>query len=212
MRSSLRRRCSTPNVRCCAKQQDISATRRCAIAARSAAMSLMPILRPICRRCSWRWMRGSSSPARRASERFAGDFFQGMMTTALDASEILTAIEVPSKKAGREWRISSSRIRRRVTPCIGAAAVVTMKNGSCGGRAGRDRRPRAGARTAARGRERRQRVRRTLTNVMAKAAAAASKQLGGDILGDIFASAEYRKAMAPVYVKRALAAAFERAS
>ena len=45
-----------------------------------------------------------------------------------------------------------------------------------------------------------------------KAAAAAAKQLGGDILGDIFASAEYRKAVAPVYVKRALAAAFQRAS
>jgi carbon-monoxide dehydrogenase medium subunit len=46
----------------------------------------------------------------------------------------------------------------------------------------------------------------------AKAADAASRQLGDDILGDVFASAEYRKAMAPVYVKRALTAAFERAS
>jgi carbon-monoxide dehydrogenase medium subunit len=45
--------------------------------------------------------------------------------------------------------------------------------------------------------------------------AAAAEQvradLGNDVIGDIFASAEYRSAMAPVYVKRALAAAAARA-
>jgi carbon-monoxide dehydrogenase medium subunit len=49
-------------------------------------------------------------------------------------------------------------------------------------------------------------------DVTARAAAATAKQLGGDILGDVFASADYRKAIAPVYVKRALAAAFQQAS
>ena len=39
----------------------------------------------------------------------------------------------------------------------------------------------------------------------------AAKDLGGQSNGDIFASAEYRKAVAPVYVKRALAAAVARA-
>jgi CO/xanthine dehydrogenase FAD-binding subunit len=38
-----------------------------------------------------------------------------------------------------------------------------------------------------------------------------SEDLGGEVHGDIFASAEYRAAMAPVYVKRALAAAAARA-
>ena len=45
----------------------------------------------------------------------------------------------------------------------------------------------------------------------AAAAAAVSGDLGDDLLGDIFASADYRKAVAPVYVRRALAAATERA-
>ena len=33
-----------------------------------------------------------------------GEFFQGMMTTALGADEILTAIEVPAKPPARAWR------------------------------------------------------------------------------------------------------------
>jgi carbon-monoxide dehydrogenase medium subunit len=35
--------------------------------------------------------------------------------------------------------------------------------------------------------------------------------LGDDVTGDLYASAEYRAAMAPVFVKRALAAALARA-
>jgi carbon-monoxide dehydrogenase medium subunit len=47
---------------------------------------------------------------------------------------------------------------------------------------------------------------------IATAAALVSKDLGHDILGDIYASAEYRRAMAPVYVKRALVTAASRVS
>jgi CO/xanthine dehydrogenase FAD-binding subunit len=43
-----------------------------------------------------------------------------------------------------------------------------------------------------------------------QAAALVDKDLGGDLLGDIFASAEYRKAVAAVYVKRAITAAADR--
>ena len=43
------------------------------------------------------------------------------------------------------------------------------------------------------------------------AAEAVARDFGGDPLGDIFASAEYRKAMAAVYVRRALGAACSRA-
>jgi CO/xanthine dehydrogenase FAD-binding subunit len=43
------------------------------------------------------------------------------------------------------------------------------------------------------------------------AATQASQDLGSEILGDVYASAEYRKAVAPVWVKRALAAAAARA-
>ena len=45
-----------------------------------------------------------------------------------------------------------------------------------------------------------------------QAAAKVSSSLGGDVLGDLYASAEYRRAMAPVYVKRALTAAAARAT
>jgi carbon-monoxide dehydrogenase medium subunit len=43
------------------------------------------------------------------------------------------------------------------------------------------------------------------------AAAAVSADWGEDVLGDIHASIQYRQAMAPVYVKRALQKAAERA-
>src|SRR5438552_3345986 len=49
-------------------------------------------------------------------------------------------------------------------------------------------------------------------DTIAKAAGLVSKDLGADVFGDLFASAEYRRAMAAVFVKRALAAALIRAS
>jgi carbon-monoxide dehydrogenase medium subunit len=48
-------------------------------------------------------------------------------------------------------------------------------------------------------------------DVIQNAAAQVSADLGDDVLGDVFASAEYRKAVAPVWVKRALTAAAGRA-
>jgi carbon-monoxide dehydrogenase medium subunit len=47
--------------------------------------------------------------------------------------------------------------------------------------------------------------------VIDKASALVAKSVGSDVLEDIYASASYRQAMAPVYVKRALTAAFARA-
>ena len=38
-----------------------------------------------------------------------------------------------------------------------------------------------------------------------------AEDLGADVLGDLYASAEYRKAVAPVWVRRALTAAADRA-
>jgi len=46
---------------------------------------------------------------------------------------------------------------------------------------------------------------------IARAAADVSRHLGDDVLGDLYASANYRKAVAPVWVKRALTAAADRA-
>jgi carbon-monoxide dehydrogenase medium subunit len=48
-------------------------------------------------------------------------------------------------------------------------------------------------------------------NTIGNAAAQVTRDLGDDILGDVFASAAYRKAVAPVWVRRALTAAADRA-
>lgn len=137
-----------------------------------------------------------------------GDFFQGMMTTALGPDEILTAIEVPSKPAGQGMayvKFSHPASRYAV---IGAAAVISMKDGIC---------------TAARvaiggllpapvrcpGVERAIEKQGISPESVTRAAAEVSQALAptGNVMGDIFASAEYRQAMAPVYVGRALRAA-----
>ena len=49
-------------------------------------------------------------------------------------------------------------------------------------------------------------------DAVASAAQQVASDLGADVTGDIFASAEYRAAMAPVYVRRALTRALERAT
>jgi carbon-monoxide dehydrogenase medium subunit len=141
----------------------------------------------------------------------AGDFFKGIMTTSLAPGEILTAIEVPARKSGQGMayvKFSHPASRYAV---IGAAAVVTLKDGSC-----------TGAQVAIGGLvpapSRADGVEKALTGAqpspetVAKAAGLVGQNLGQDVLGDLFASAEYRKAVAPVYVKRAVSAAFERAS
>jgi carbon-monoxide dehydrogenase medium subunit len=44
-------------------------------------------------------------------------------------------------------------------------------------------------------------------DVIASAAAAVAQDLKGEVLGDLFASADYRRATAPVWVKRAISLA-----
>jgi carbon-monoxide dehydrogenase medium subunit len=93
---------------------------------------------------------------------------------------------------------------------VGAAAVVSLENGRCrtaavavGGLTPQARRVPS--------------VEQAITNTPADAAAIAAAvatlgpDLGSDVVGDMFASADYRRAMAPVYASRALAAARDRA-
>jgi carbon-monoxide dehydrogenase medium subunit len=141
----------------------------------------------------------------------ASDFFQGMMVTALGEHEILTAIEVAAQKKGEGMAYVKFVHPASRYAVIGAAAVIAVKDGACsaarvaiGGLVPAPARARAveaalvGARQSA--------------DTIAKAAGLVSKDLGADVLGDIFASAEYRRAMAPVFVKRALTIAFTRAT
>lgn len=146
---------------------------------------------------------GSSSVAAR-------DFFQGLMTTAIGEHDLLTAIDVPVKHPGQGTayvKFSHPASRYAV---IGVAAIVTVSGGSCTAAAvaigGLVPKP---ARAIS--------VERALVGkaLSAEAIERASKlvaqDLGHDLLGDLFASAEYRKAVAPIWVKRALRAAAARA-
>jgi carbon-monoxide dehydrogenase medium subunit len=141
----------------------------------------------------------------------ADQFFTGIMTTALAEDEILVAIEVPA--AGRGHGSAYEKFPHPASryAVVGAAAVLTVKDGTCsaarvalGGLLPHARRA-ASVEKALAGQPAR-------ADAIAAAAQHASRDLGGDVTGDIFASAEYRTAMAPIYVRRALARALERAT
>lgn len=136
----------------------------------------------------------------------AGQFFIGMMTTALAEDEIVSAVAIPVAARGEGSayvKFSHPASRYAV---VGAAASVTVADGAC-----------ASVRAAIGGlvphAMRVPSVERALTGqrpdqgTLTSAAARVAGDLGPDVTGDIFASAEYRRAIAHVYVKRALAAA-----
>jgi carbon-monoxide dehydrogenase medium subunit len=141
----------------------------------------------------------------------ADGFFTGIMSTSLADDEVITAIVVPAAPA----RGQGSAYVKFAHPAsryavIGVAASVTMAANACsaarvalGGLLPNARRARAveGALAG-----------KPLNEAsIAAAASQVNKDLGSEVTGDIFASAEYRTAVAPVYVKRAIAAAAARA-
>jgi carbon-monoxide dehydrogenase medium subunit len=140
----------------------------------------------------------------------AADFFTGLFATALADGEIVTAIEVPQSSAG-----TGSAYAKMFNPAsryamVGAAAVVTVSGGRCTA-AGVAVGGLVPAATKAKSVEAAL-VGKALDDATISAAAEAVKNdLGDDIIGDIHASAEYRQAMAPVFVKRAIVAAAQRA-
>ena len=138
------------------------------------------------------------------------DFFTGLMATTLGENDLLVAIEVPSRQPGQgQAYVKFSHPASRYA-VIGVAAVVTASGGKC-----------ASAAVALGGLTpqavRAPSVERAIVgqalspDSIAKAAESVAADLGDDILGDVFASAAYRKAVAPVWVKRALTAAADRA-
>jgi aerobic carbon-monoxide dehydrogenase medium subunit len=139
----------------------------------------------------------------------AGRFFQGVMTTALGEHDMLTAIEVPAKSAGQGMAYAKFIHPASRYAVIGVASILTVISGKCtaasvvlGGLVPRPVRASSVEKALAG---------QTLSaDVIAKAANQVGSDLGSDILGDIFASAGYRKAVAPVWVKRALTEAAKR--
>jgi len=139
----------------------------------------------------------------------ATSFFTGIMATTLGENDLLVAVEVPVEKSGQGQAYAKFSHPASRYAVIGVAAVITVSGGTCtaasvalGGLT-----PHA-VRAAS--------VERALTgqklsaDAIAKAAAQVSADLGDDVLGDLFASASYRAAVAPVWVKRAITAAADR--
>jgi carbon-monoxide dehydrogenase medium subunit len=136
----------------------------------------------------------------------ASDFFLGLMTTALTEREILTSIGVPAVAGGRGAAYVKFVHPASRYAVLGAAAVLDTSAGLCtaarvvvGGLVASPRRLPAveGALTG----------KRLSSEIIQAAAAHAAADIGSDTLGDVFASAEYRRAVAHVYVERALSAA-----
>ena len=133
----------------------------------------------------------------------AGDFFIGPFTTALGENEILTAIEMPVLAENQHAEYAKMAHPATSFAIVGAAVVVTMDGHTC-----------TAARVAVGGLTpipvRAPSVEQALAGQelteesITAAADLVANDLGEDILGDIFASAEYRRAMAAVELKHAI--------
>jgi carbon-monoxide dehydrogenase medium subunit len=140
----------------------------------------------------------------------ASDFFTGILETALQDGEIVTAIEVPMPAKGNGSAYAKLANPASRYAMVGAAASLTIENGKCtkAGVAVGGLTP--SATNAASVEE--ALVGKTLNpDLIAEAAEAVQDDLGDDILEDIYAGVEYRRSMATVFVKRALMEALDRA-
>jgi carbon-monoxide dehydrogenase medium subunit len=140
----------------------------------------------------------------------ADRFCTGFMSTALGEGDLLASIEIPAARAGQASAYAKFEHPASRYAVVGVAAVLTASGGRCSAAAvalgGLVPVPIRAANVE------RALVGRPLSDeALAEAAAKVSADLDGEILGDLFASADYRKAVAPVWVRRALASAAARA-
>jgi carbon-monoxide dehydrogenase medium subunit len=141
----------------------------------------------------------------------AVDFFQDLFTTALGDDEIITRVDLSARGAGEGQAYTKFAHPASRYAVIGVAASLTVTAGACsaaavvvGGLVVVPRRVSA-VEQALLGQE-------LSDENITQAANQVGGDLGEDLLGDLFASAEYRRAVAHVYVREALTAAAERAS
>lgn len=138
----------------------------------------------------------------------AADFFIDLFYTALEEEELVVSVDVPLGSGGSAYAKLFNPASRYAI--VGACAQVTVANGVCSAATvaigGLTPNAKSAPSVVA------ALVGQALTaeNINAAAAAVAA-DLGEDVMGDIHASEEYRRAMAPVYVERALSKATERA-
>ena len=140
----------------------------------------------------------------------ASDFATGLLENALQENEILTGVSVPSVPSGAGSAYVKFPHPASRYAVVGAAVIVAVQGGSCSSASvalgGVETTPtRASSVEAAL-------VGSDLSEGALDAAAAAlAGDFQGDPMSDIFASEEYRKAMAAVYLRRALGIAASRA-
>ena len=136
----------------------------------------------------------------------AYEFFLGAFTTALEEKgdeEILTAIEVPVLAENQYAEYAKMAHPATSFAVVGAAALLTVENNICTAArvavGGLTPAPTRGPSVEA------ALVGKELTDEnIAAATSLIDGDLGSDILGDIFASAEYRRAMAAIELKHAI--------
>lgn len=140
----------------------------------------------------------------------AQDFCTGLFTTDLNPDEVVTGIVIPRESDG-----VGSAYEKMFNPAsryamLGAAAVLRVENGTC-----REAHVAIGSLTPkarrARSVEEALEGQQLSEDVIANAAALVDNDLGDEIIGDMHASADYRRRVAPTYVQRALMKAWQRA-
>ena len=139
----------------------------------------------------------------------ADDFFVDLFTTALADGELVTSVEIAAYGAGTGGSYQKHRHPASSYAVVGAAAYVSVDNGTCsaariavGGVTGKAERAEA-AEAALVGNP-------VAAEAITTAASHVSEALGNP-MGDAYASGEYRVYLASVLTRRALADAFDRA-
>ena len=141
----------------------------------------------------------------------AGDFFEELMSTALDDGEVMTAVRVPAIQQGQGTAYAKMLHPASRYAVVGAAAVLTVAGGRCTAASvavgGVESTPVKAASVEA------ALIGSALdSDSIAQAAKAVAADLTGNAIEDVFATGSYRKAMAEVYLRRALTAAAQRAA
>ncbi|MCH7712608.1 MAG: xanthine dehydrogenase family protein subunit M [Chloroflexi bacterium] len=133
----------------------------------------------------------------------AGDFFEGVYTTAVGEGEILTGIEMPVLGPNQHAEYAKMAHPATGFAVVGAAVVVTVADGRCtaasvvvGGMVTSPLRARS-VESALIGQE-------LNLETIAAASENIAQDVGDNAIGDFFASAEYRTVIAGVEVKHAL--------
>ncbi|MFQ5741254.1 MAG: FAD binding domain-containing protein [Acidobacteriota bacterium] len=135
----------------------------------------------------------------------AEEFFVDLFTTRLKPAELVTRVELPGQKGRRSAYLKLAHPASRYA-VVGLCVVLQMAGDTClsarvalGGATPRTRRCR-GAEAALSGSK--------LQDADLEAAAdTLQEDLGEEVIGDLFAPADYRRAMASVYLQRAVRSA-----